>query len=302
MNNCSKYFRGNFLIYSIIAVLSTLVFTAVIYNIIFVFNIYRYICIIVFYFILFLIVYRKTNAVGFSILVVALTPILIDCSVLFTNYLLVPLRFPYASTFTLLGCLSAYFFEKRKKLLPLYLLFLSLYFVLGHFFVIPEILYSKIKRNPKAKNISNNFINQFFYGLNKQPIKLSDILGFKSSIVECYFVGCPPCEQKKTMIHSIRNSFTKNDLSIIMICNGAISSWDEFQDHYLKNKMSGIIYLYDKDSVLFKNGIYSHPTELLLNKTAITSYEVGFMSESSNLQLRKKTQLIQNIINEKSSH
>jgi len=288
--------------YTIISVLSALFFTAIIYNIDFSFNIYRYICIVLFYFILFLIVFRKTRAIGFSVIVVALTPILIDSSVVFTNYLLVPLRFPYASTFTLLGCLSAYIFETRKKLLPFFLLFLNLYFVIGHFFIIPEILHSKIQQNEKTEKISNKFFNEFFYGLNQHPIKLSNILGAKSTIVECYFVGCPPCEQKSTMLQSIRNSFKNDDLTIVMICNGAITSWDKFQDHYSKNKLSGVIYLYDKDSVLNKNGVHSYPTELLLNKTAVINYEVGFMTESANLQLRKKKQLIQNIIYETSNH
>jgi hypothetical protein len=287
-----KKFFNQKTIYGSISLLTGVLFTAVVYNINFANNTNRYFCIFIFYFLFFLIVFKKNQSLIFTAIVVALLPIIIDASVLITNPRLVPLRFPYATTFILMGCIGGFLYIKKKRSISFYFLFVIFYFVIGHYFLIPQILFSILQRDIDKEPKYNGIINERFYGVDRKPVKLHDTLNKKYTLIDCYFVGCRPCEEKLTLLKKIRNIYKNDELSIIMICNGAVSAWDIYLENYSKKNIYNVVYLYDKDTVLNKYNINSYPTEFILKKTDIIHYEVGYTKESEQLYFINKKKIL----------
>ncbi len=153
----------------------------------------------VFYFFLYRIVYKRCfikNDFKIALLCIT-TPILLDATVLIGNQSLIPLRFPFASIFPIIGVFMAILFIKNKRnvfyacLLPV-----ILFFYLTDQIIVPTIIYNSIEREtsdiPEA-----DFFEYTFLTKDSIPVKLRDISDNKCTLIETYFIGCAACEEKK---------------------------------------------------------------------------------------------------------
>lgn len=278
-------------------------FIACIYNINFSIFIYRYLISYFFYFILSSFIYSRIQNHFLAFFTVALIPILIDASVFITLPSMVPLRFPYSTTFMLLGIVSGYLYNtKRWYLLVLSFIFLCLYSYIGSEYLIPSMTYSIITRTKQKTKISKTFIAGEYYTVGGTKIKLQDSLSKKCTLVECFFVGCLPCEQKISALKKIREAYNDSLLCIVMICNGNATSWGSFINYYKNTSLKGVIFLYDKMSILQKQSIRDYPTELLIGNDKIHFIQTGYDKQSESIYLRNEFIKINTVINANSNN
>ncbi len=114
---------------------------AIIYNLHYAKIIYRDIILFLYYFIFYLILSKFWILRTWKKVLITLSlGLLIDASVIFTNPLLIPLRFPFATLFSFIGVGLAYLFQKSIKLFNLTIFIVIGFFYLSHSYIIPSIL------------------------------------------------------------------------------------------------------------------------------------------------------------------
>jgi thiol-disulfide isomerase/thioredoxin len=250
-------------------------FTVLIYNLDLVFSILEalyenqiliHTAVLFFYFFLFVQLSKKIFLNKKIIyLITVITPLLIDASVLITNHDKIPIRFPFASIFPLIGAYMGDVYINKSKfnfrvLLSIALVFLFITYAL----IMPKLLWYSINKN--SKPIENTILSKIFYTAEEKiPVILKDTCVGKYMLIDFFFSGCPPCEQKRDALYSLRKKFSPNQLGIILICDGTITSHEKFIEYFNKYNTDGIIFLYDKDGVLQKlYNIKNYPFEVLL--------------------------------------
>lgn len=281
-----------------IAIISSIAFTSIIYNINIKEFILKYVAICIFYFFLFLFLSRReysTVPLFFSCII---SPILIDASVIFTYPLMVPLRFPFSSIFPILGCLWAVLLLKSKKIFFFITIILSfVFFWFSYTSFIPDIIFSSLTRENQSVS-SSAILNGTFYDNNRNVVYLPDRMLAQCTIVELFFVGCLPCQWKEKSVDSISKQYSNTQLSVIFICDGTATSFDKFKAYTQDRANNKGIYLYDMDSVLFKSGISGYPTELLFKKHQLISITEGFDSIIATRYYKSKILKINQLLNE----
>ena len=283
---------------AIIGVLSGLFFTVLIYNIWIDEFIIKYMAMSLFYFGLFLYLSRRNKPNWYLLLCCVITPLVIDASVLITYPGIIPLRFPFASIFPLLGCGMAYIFLKKSKMLFYVSLILCLaFFYCSYAFFIPGIM-AGILNKEQTELYDSPILAGTFYDTTRKPIALKDMLVDNVNLLETYFVGCGACDEKSPEIKKVSTLFTDKELTIIYICNGSTSDFKEFKEHARTKWDNRIIYLYDADSVLDKAGIYGYPTEILTKGKKIVSVTVGFNELGGRNYVETEKNKIQKILHE----
>jgi hypothetical protein len=276
--------------------LSGFLFTVLIYAIDFETRILRYVAISFFYFVLYLWLYTKYKKNNFFLFITTVaTPILIDSSVLITYPEIIPLRFPFASIFPLLGALMAVALIARLKLLVIWLAVFCLgFFAISHTFIIPSISYNILNRNPRK--ISDSIFNEKFYTVKGQPVELKDTCSSTCNLLEFYFVGCAPCEQKLKVLKEINDAYENKSFSVFLICDGRYTTFEKFMMHQQKVEDPRFTFLFDRDSVLFKKyELKAYPFEILANKNRTISTQLGFEQSAAKIYYRKKLELINKI-------
>ncbi|MFV0604906.1 MAG: TlpA family protein disulfide reductase [Niabella sp.] len=140
-------------------------------------------------------------------------------------------------------------------------------------------------------------VNNSFTGIDNKPVILFDTLKLNPAIIEFYFVGCKPCEEKLNYLKMIYEEFWKRELKIILICDGTASSYNQFIKHWQKNKYQGIVFLYDSDSTISEYNIEGYPTELMTDGHFIVKQEKGFGNSMAKDWLYRERFLINKILN-----
>lgn len=276
----------NYLKYLIICILSGVIITALIYNFDLFIDLLKrlydkqtltHILATFFYFILYRTIKQKSNISPFLIfLFCIICPILIDASTLFTAPNLVPARFPFASLFPIIGCYLGYlsFSERKIRFISAILLACTLFYFTDRIFLPKIYYYQTIRDSPPFNHDVSDFL---FYTVDGDGIKIKDTIRSEYAIIECFFIGCLPCEEKKEVLNVLLDSVKHEKLQVVYICNGKISTENDFKMYATKNQRNGAVFLYDRDHTLntkFELTIY--PFEIFLTKNQYTSSLQGY--------------------------
>ena len=250
------------------------------------------------YCILYLFVYYKFKlSAGITAFFILLTPFLIDSSVFFTNRDLIPVRFPYATTFLLLGAMLGYFLTKTAIYKIAGILITCCYFFISWYYFIPVLLNNMEEVNTQFNNefLSTNVLDQ-----RGDTLKLNT-LRQKALIVDFFFVGCPPCEEKRKMLEDVKNEIQNNRFEILLICDGTISTFKKFQEYCINNppkKGFQILYDYGKNILKHFPNISAYPFELDFDHGKLIKSYTGFSSEGYQRSKRIRIQTIKEILND----
>lgn len=221
---------------------------------------------------------------------------LLDSTTLIAGRDLIPLRFPFDTIYPLLGILCGMALH-RSRLKFLIIFGISLIFMLVSEVYVRSLLnwYTREwSQDNKIKNI--DILSEKFKTIDNQFIVLSDTLNSKVKLVELYFVGCPPCEQKYEVLKELLSD--NLDLKIAVICDGSITSYKRFLKHAKKNSFGNVIFLYDDKGFLEKQSwISGYPTELLYGNKQLINLDSGFGFSIKDRWLKKEQKLINKILN-----
>lgn len=278
MNQYLKYF--------VICIIYALIFTAFVYNFeIFLDCLQRlyerqtliHILTASFYFGLYRTI-KKRSGISSSVIFLfcVICPIVIDLSVLITAPNLIPSRFPFATLFPLLGAYLGYlsYSIKRQKFIIAILMTIVLFYFTDSLFL-PKIYYYQAVRN--SPKIDNKIRSYDFYSVNGSRITIKDTVKSEYTIIELFFVGCLPCEEKRLALNILNDSLQPRKLSIVYVCDGTITTEDDFKKYASKNQRIGTIFLYDRTGILnSKMGLNSFPFEIFFKENIPISTLKGY--------------------------
>ncbi len=236
-------------------------------------NIARYICYFLFsYFI------RLGNiSLKRKFLYIAIPAILLDSTTIFFGPELIPLRFPYLTIYPIFGIICGLLLQHSSRRFIHTFIGTAMFFIISEIYIIPEILWLMYKSDSNEISISKNEIAmETFKGVNSKQIKLKDTIQNKVALLEFYFVGCPPCEDKYEYLKKLVDEYQDKGLEIVLICDGSASTYEQFIAHWKKNSYKNIIFLYAQEKSLSKYNIEGFPTEFLYAKGKVQYREKGF--------------------------
>jgi peroxiredoxin len=260
--------------YSLLSVLATLPIIIIIYYFRLDDFTIRFVWLFFAYFFLYLLfAYKTTVPHGLLIPIIYLPPLLIDASVFLTAPELVPLRFPFASIFPLLGILAGYLFvQKKYPTFATLVLGSVLFFFVSKTHILPTMLLNmQDQRGSVVKKES--YAPIFEEALKTEDgtwFKLKDTAKAKCLLLEFYYVDCPVCEQKLPSLQKLADTLATKDFKIIMICDGKASRYSEFVKHAQKNRHLGFTFLYDSTLNVCNNVVRNYdrgyPTEVIVDE------------------------------------
>lgn len=249
------------------------------------------------YFLFTVIFFKKSD--GVKIIWITFIPVfLLDSLTIFTGKSLIPLRFPFDTIYPLLGILSGFFLKDRIKFLIIFT-FSIIFIVISDLYIRPFIIWQRREHNnEKYRNKNISLLDKKFLTINNTYIRLNDTLKTPAKLIELYFVGCAPCEEKYEVLKLLSNTYKKSDFQIVLICDGTISSYSSFISHAKKNKFEKIAFLFDDSKILSNNKwIEGYPTEILLSGEKIKNVDSGFGEPIKEKWFKKEKSLINEIIN-----
>jgi AhpC/TSA family len=259
-----------------------------------------YVCSTIFHFVLAVWLLTRFKA-SFFLFIVCIAPhLIIDAQVLYEN-VLVPLRAPFATIFPVLGTALAFIYKKGRKPLFIGAFIGSIAFLfLSWKVLIPKMAFSLfVNKLPKNTGVLGREVYKTITG---DPVAIEDTARNKVLLLEWYFVGCPPCEEKYKALKQLADTFKNKQLDIVMICAGTVTKFDKFQNHANKNAYSGITFLYDGDSIsnrFCKDGIQGFPTEFLSKRYQKPEPSfLGFDKDIYKMYLENEIKKIKNLLSE----
>jgi thiol-disulfide isomerase/thioredoxin len=234
-------------------------------------------------------IFKKNKWETYAIII--LPAILIDATVLVGGQTLIPLRFPFATLFSVSGALLGLLITERKRM-PVIIMAVAaaVFFLCSHFVFIPRITMQMLKRNTLRQSVKDisSFFEMTLVDKEGKKLLLKDTLG-RLSLIDFYFVGCPPCEAKIPSMEKIAEEFAADNYRTILICNGEASSFSDFQKHLSRKQSKLFIFLYDPQAAMEKKmGINSFPHEFILHQGKIIAQLKGFNDEAA-AQYEKQT-------------
>ncbi len=152
----------------------------------------------------------------------------------------------------------------------------------------------------KADQLDINYSTSIFdiplITVNGDTLKLSDTLKAKVNVVELFFVGCVPCEQKASVLKKVIQKYDNKDVMVINICSGAHTSISTFKEYSSKKKYNGSAFFYSPDSTLGK--VYgknlAFPFEQVIsNKRELIMKEVGYDPTFEEIYIKNKIRQIE---------
>lgn len=218
------------------------------------------------------------------------TFILVDSTTLIWGRDLIPIRFPIASLFPLIGCLAGYLYHQQKRTYMYVTLLLTALF-LGLFH---SVLLSKIYMNKMEVEVSipNDITQQTFVAENGEDVILESLLKEKT-LIDFYFAGCAPCIQKEAALKKIKEKTP--DAQLIFICNGKLTSYEKNIKYVEQHRINGAIYLHDTYQVLKKYPqIMSYPHEIILKDKQIIKEFRGYFEPLEEYYLKERLSILQN--------
>lgn len=206
-----------------------------------------------------------------------------------------PIRFPIASLFPILGAFLAFAFVHKKNIILFSGLSFLLIFTYGYFFY-PHLLYKKGQANGPNVRYTNKLFEVPLISIKGDTVLLRDTLNAEINLIEFFFVGCIPCEEKLVAIDSLLRSYKRSQFNVVNICSGHHTSFEKFKKYTSKKDKSEFIYLYAPDSTLGK--LYGHewgfPFEQVITKNRIfISKQIGYDPSYEKLYIKNKIKQIE---------
>jgi len=259
-----------------------------------------YVCSTIFHFLLGICLLKRYHPTFFLFIVCIAPHLIIDAQVLYEG-VLVPLRVPFATVFPLLGTALAFVYSKTRTVWFVAATFLvGSFLMLSHWILIPKMGYNYfVNKFPKSSGVLNK---EAFKTIAGTDTRIEDTSKKKVLLIEWYFVGCAPCEEKYKALKQLADTFKNQQLDILMVCAGEITNFKTFQKHAIKNAYNGITFLYDADSIARRfcdGGVQSFPMEFLSkrNQPPQPSF-VGFENYISELYLDDEIKKIKKFADE----
>ncbi|MCF1714435.1 hypothetical protein L0U88_07330 [Flavihumibacter sp. RY-1] len=222
----------------------------------------------------------------------AIVPFLIDASTVITNPALVPLRFPFSTTFLLIGIVSGLVLIKKSSAFYGLLLFFLIYSFLSWKYFIPSIIFTdQIVDN---KKLDPSILSTRFLDLNRDTVGIGSS-GSEIIFMELFFVGCAPCEKKEEMFLELYKRTPSQKFQTVFICEGRISSFEQFKQYARESKLKNKVqFLYNFDSS-FNEKIqneYGFPYELVFKNNQLIRTFSGYNDESFENHLTYRVSLL----------
>lgn len=270
------------------------VFTAILYNLGIQQFAVKYMLISVTYFFFYLFLanwFKEINRYHIAISL-AIVPFLIDASTVITNPALVPLRFPFSTTFLLIGIVSGLMLVKKSSALYCLLLFFLIYSFLSWKYFIPSIIYTdQIVEN---KKLDPSILSTRFLDLN------GDTVGIRTSggeiiFMELFIVGCAPCKKKEELFLELYNRTPAQKFQTVFICEGRISSFEQFKQYARESKLNDKVQFLHNFDNSFNERIhneYGFPYELVFKNNQLIRTFSGYNDESFEYHLKYRTSLL----------
>jgi hypothetical protein len=221
--------------------------------------------------------------------------LLLDSTTLLVGREEIPLRFPFDTLYPFAGIICGVIFHKTRGMFWLALTLSFTFMVSAHYFIRPAIRWQmKQGRTPQHKIATLH--KDSFLTTNGTPVQLGDTSTAIVQLIELYFVGCAPCEEKYNVLKEIRAGYKNSDLQIVLICDGNATSFPNFIKHWEKNKLEGITFLYDSSQLMRKYGVGGYPTEFLFDRQKLIHTDQGFGADLKERWLAKELKIINQII------
>lgn len=229
---------------------------------------------------------------------ISLPVFLLDATTLIFGKELIPLRFPFDTVYPILGNLLALVWIHAKTFVTVFSSFVSILFI---FFsekqIRPKLLWMVHENMARAIPVSSQerMLRDTFIGLDKKKLVLGDTLRSKVKLVEFYFVGCLPCEEKRPVLKEINQLQPNQDFRIAMICDGTITKFEKFYADAMKEPSNDFIYLYDTSNIR-KYNLTGFPTEFLYKQKSLINVDVGFGKAITARWKEKELKLIRDAL------
>jgi hypothetical protein len=221
--------------------------------------------------------------------------LLLDSTTLIVGREEIPLRFPFDTLYPFAGIICGIIFYRSKRMFWLALTLSVTFMVLSHYFIRPAISW-EMKQNRTAQHNIGTLHTDTFLATNGIRLKLGDTLTAKAQLIELYFVGCAPCEEKYKVLKELRAIYKASDLQIVLICDGNATPFPRFIKHWTKNKVEGITFLYDSSHLMRKYGVGGYPTEFLFDQQKLIHTDEGFGADLKERWLTKERKTLNQII------
>lgn len=222
----------------------------------------------------------------------------LDAATLWLGKDLIPLRFPYDTIYPLLGTIAGIYLRRNIKIFAIAVIASLCFMIVSRLYIRDEIIWYMHNKN-KVVYGSMEITEEKFYTVDSNLIQLNDTLLSKPALIEFYFVGCSPCEEKYIELKKIHDMYAARGFKIIMICDGLASSFKSFKQHHSKNIYKEIIFLYSQKSMSKKFRIEGFPTEYLTNGKEIVLASKGFGEPISTKWLIQEKEVIDKILMKK---
>lgn len=218
---------------------------------------------------------RKEPMLGRCLILLA-PAILIDATTLVNGPDLIPLRFPYDTLYPIFGVFTAYAMYKSRLHFTWAITGSIIFIVTGQYIIRPAILLFRHQNN-QPPVVQNDLLRLSFLSKDSLPLLLSDTLRGSPAVVEFYFVGCSPCEQKVPSLLEIHRTYAPKGLKTVFICNGNANSFEVYRNYAQKFEDLGIVCLYDATEAAASIGVNGYPMEFICVGDSLVWAYSGFM-------------------------
>lgn len=285
----------NKLLTGLFGVFISLLFISVLYNLLPSQPFVRFSLLILFYcFVPLLIIKFGKVSLWYILLALILPSTIIDISTLVTNPSLIPLRFPISTAYPIFGGIMSLMILKRHRYRWVMLcICVAAVFLIQYFY--PILIYNRFKKSTFEVVLKKDIHQLTFITVDGGAVKLADTIKTKVHLLEFFFAQCLPCHQKIPTLKRVVKNFTENTFSVIHICDGELTKYDQFLTYAKKNNYPGFIFLYAQDSTLrkvFGRELVFPSEQLIYSGNEFISTEMGYSPEIEKIYYDNKIKVI----------
>ncbi|TAE15158.1 MAG: hypothetical protein EAZ47_08145 [Bacteroidetes bacterium] len=243
-----------------------------------------------------LVVTSKTSRGWWQFYILFIPIFLLDATTLIFGRQLIPFRFPYATVYPLLAIICAILVKKDKKLVVICLFVMSMIFlIVSEWYIKPAMVLKHHMANNVDNTVSSPFKNIDVITVHGKRISIADTIRGNPTVLEFYFVGCKPCDEKLNYLKILKDSCGVKHLNIMLVCDGNATSFDNFIKNAQEQGMSGLSFFYLKGNSQRTISIEGFPTQFTVAKGIICKKEVGFNITIAADWLRREIELIRKL-------
>ena len=184
---------------------------------------------------------------------------------------------------------------RQKKMLLIITSTCIAIFIYGYY-LYPALLYKKMQKESGMIHANTTLFEVPLLSIKGDTIHLRDTIHSRFNLVDFFFVGCIPCEQKSKPLNELQKQYDHNKFQVIHICSGEYTTYQKFVLYTEKKNGNGQVYLYAPDSTLRK--LYGQELafpyeQLFTNDKNLISKEIGFNPAFQKLYLKSKRSQIE---------